>query len=265
MPQSSARGVKESAGCYQGVNDRSCPVLSCRPMASPDRTPTLADWLTAIGTISTAALALLLATRDQLQRWLFQPRLRLKIKQGSPDCTTIEAKGVMQTPKGIVPFQETQFYCRFSVDNDGRRRANDVAVRLIRLWRQEKAAWVEDESFFPLFLKWSHVGLTVTPALDPRLPRHCDFCHCTENEHDRFHLETEVEPYEVSPGVFPTVKPPGTYRFHAAVTAANAPAQYAIVELTFDGQWSDDTTEMATHHLAPNVLRQGGKPYDKPE
>ena len=236
------------------------------PLATTDHTPTLADWLTALGTISTAALALLLATRDQLSRWIFQPRLRLNIKQDSPDCTTIEAKGFKQNSLGVVvPFQETQFYCRFAVDNEGRRRANDVAVRLIRLWRKENTTWVEDTSFFPLFLKWSHVGVTVTPALDPRLPRHCDFCHCTENEYDRFHLETEVEPYEVAPGVFPTIKPPGTYRFHAAVAASNATAQYAIVELTFDGVWSDDAIEMATKHLVPNVLKQGGKPYDKPD
>ena len=235
-------------------------------MASPaDHTPTLADWLIAIGTIATAVLALLLATRDQLQRWLFQPRLRLRIRQGPPDCTTIEAKGFVQTPKGTAPFQETQFYCRFSVDNEGRRRADDVAVRLIRLWHREKLGWVDDASFFPLHLKWSHVGTTVTPALDPRLPRHCDFCHCTENEHDRFHLETEVEPYEVAPGVFPSIKPPGTYRIEAAVTAANARAQYAIVELEFDGVWSDDAVDMATEHLVPSVLRQGSKPYERPE
>jgi hypothetical protein len=135
----------------------------------------------------------------------------------------------------------------------------------MRLWHKVEAAWVEDASFFPLFLKWSHVGVTVTPALDRRLPRHCDFCRCTENEHDRFHLETEVEPNEVSPGVFPSVKPPGTYRIEAAVTAANASAQYVMVELKFDGVWSDDAVEMATSHLVPTVLRQGGKSYDKPQ
>jgi hypothetical protein len=229
-------------------------------------TPSAADWLVAVGTIATAALALLLATRDQLRSWLFQPRLRLKIKQGPPDCTTIKAKGVKIGTKGVaVPFQETQFYCRFSVDNEGRLRAVDVAVRLMRLWfLDDQQVWTEDQSFFPMHLKWSHVGSTVTPALDPRLPRHCDFCHTSENEPYLFHFETEVEPYEVAPDVFPTIKPAGTYRVQLAVTATNARAQYSIVELKGDGEWSDSAGEMATKHLVPTVIRQGAKPYDSP-
>jgi len=234
--------------------------------ATTDPTPRLPDWLTAIGTVATALLAVLLATRDQIARWFFRPQLRLNIKQGPPDCTTIAATDPVRFSGGpTIGLKRNQFYCRFSVNNEGRLRAIDVAVRLMRLWCFAHGSWVTDASFFPLQLTWSNVGGTVVPDIDPQLPRHCDFCHTTRTKPDRFRFNTDVVPNEVAPDVLRTIKPPGTYRCELAVTAANARADYAIVELKSDGSWSDDAVEMATQHLVPTVLRRRSRPYGKPD
>jgi hypothetical protein len=57
---------------------------------------------------------------------------------------------------------------------------------------------------------------------------------------DLFEFDTEVNPNQVGPGVWPTRKPPGTYRGRLTVTADNAQPRYFDFEVKYIGWFADE-------------------------
>jgi hypothetical protein len=67
--------------------------------------------------------------------------------------------------------------------------------------------YVEDWDFLPMNLTWAHLvtGLAV-PVIDPKLPRHCNFCHVAKTSdptHALMCFDTEVEPLQVDENRWP--------------------------------------------------------------
>ncbi len=212
--------------------------------------PSLTDWLTAIGTVGATGLAVVLAGRDIVSRWIFHPRLDVALRQGPPDCVITQI--TESTPAGAMLRQA--FYCRLRIQNNGNRRAQGVEVRMICLWRYDSGSYTEDGDFVPMNLLWSHRGTIGTPVLEPKLPQHCDFCYFQRpipigDGKAWMDFATEVQPNQVGPDRWPTKKPPGKYRAEIVITADNAKPKSKILAIDFVGEWSDDPVEMAMNLL----------------
>jgi hypothetical protein len=66
-------------------------------------------------------------------------------------------------------------------------------------------------------------------------------------------FNTEVTPNEVAPGVWPTIKPAGTYRLDIAATADNAKPTYGKLKVVFDGKWYATEKDMFSKGLVITV------------
>ena len=96
-------------------------------------------------------------------------------------------------------------------------------------------------------------GSVVVAKIDPKLPKHCDLAHVDNPSSTHLQLNTEVTPNVVAPGVWPTIKPAGTYRLEVAVTADNAPPVYRTLRIVFDGKWYASETDMFTKGVVISV------------
>lgn len=138
---------------------------------------TLADWLTAGGTVIAALLAVGLAGRDIIDRLIHHPTLDVALKHGPPDCVIVLATVILRSSDGLTERTHPAFFCRLAIENHGNRRADHVGVRMTRLYRHEAdGSYRLDADFSPMNLKWTHTGVIETPVLEADLPRLCDFC-----------------------------------------------------------------------------------------
>jgi hypothetical protein len=209
--------------------------------------------------VGAVAIALLLAIWGEWVRSLrFRPKLDVTIETKPPDCIKIQTR--VETRTGLLIEPSTAYYCRLRVWNRGNVPARDVEVTLLRLHRVEGERTSEDPDFLPLSLRWSHVRETVTPAIPPGLFRHIDLCHLDnpggklDVPRNSFNFETEVQPTELRPGVWPTWKGAGNYRLDFVIAADNAKPVNRSVTITFTGSWTDDEAEMFAKHLVIRVV-----------
>jgi hypothetical protein len=233
-----------------------------------DAHPNVADWLTAVGTVSATLLAVVLAGRDQLSRWLFHPRLSVSVRPGPPDSHIVQASEETQMFGRTMQIGTPLYICRLSIDNTGNRRAINVEVRMNRLWRIVGGTKVEDPDFIPLNLVWSNIGSSTLTNLDPGLPRHLDFCHfyqpfgAGEGSASPLTFNTEVEPLEVgqpdpdntASHRWPTHKEPGEYHAELAITATDVTSLRKVITVAYTGEWFDDAAEIARKALVVTVL-----------
>lgn len=198
----------------------------------------LTDLLREAGPIVSAIVALVIALWGaQLRNLMSGPRLTMTIDMQSPDCHPIRR-------------DRDGYYYRMRIGNNGRGRATDVEVRILALRRQVDGVYVGDEDFRPLNLKWSHSTMTVSPGIGAGLDRHCDLCHVWKNDGEEplVEFDTEVEPSEVRPNVWPTRKPPGDYELDLVVIATEARALHRTLGIQFV-KWHDDTNAMFSQGL----------------
>lgn len=233
------------------------------------------DWV-AFGSIATllavvAALAIAI-WGDQLKALASRPALTLSISMQPPDCHRITSTrveivqvpvipgatnpAIITTPQQVAEIKYQTYYCRLSVGNDGNAAARNVGVRAVGLTRLDgkTKTYIDDPHFMGMGLTWSHAnGSTVVGKIDPKLPKHCDLAHVDEPLSKYLQLNTEVTPSEVAPGVWPTVKPAGTYRLRVGVTADNAKTLYKTLKIVFQGKWYDTEAEMFKKGLVITV------------
>src|SRR5271170_7289444 len=82
------------------------------------------DWVTAIGTVSAVALALLLALYgQQIARWRFHPVLRFKALVQRPDADKVSRW--RQEGNSVVVLGEA-WYFRLAISNEGNDAAREV-------------------------------------------------------------------------------------------------------------------------------------------
>ena len=112
----------------------------------------------------------------------------------------------------------------------------------------------DDPYFMSMDLTWSHAnGSVVVAKIDPRLPKYCDLLHVDEPTSSHMQINTEVRPNQVGPGMWPTIKPAGTYRLRVAVTADNAKPLYKTLKIVFDGTWYESEAEMFSRGVVITV------------
>ncbi|HEX2680638.1 MAG TPA: hypothetical protein VHQ03_05040, partial [Candidatus Dormibacteraeota bacterium] len=126
------------------------------------------------------------------------------------------------------------------------------AIRLLKL--DAKGAYEADPYFMPMNLTWSHAGgSTEAGKIDPKLPRHCDLCHVDYPTRAYLQFNTEVTPNQVANGVWPTIKPAGTYRLEVAATADNAQPVHRILKIEFNATWYPTEADMFSRGLTVAV------------
>jgi hypothetical protein len=210
------------------------------------------DWLTAIGTVGTAVLALLLAASDWIERIFIHPKLELDASVKPPSAQKTVWRSTGGKELGDV------WYFRLAITNRGRAVARDVHVFLANVEELKNGKFIPVKRFSPMFLKWAHLGGVTTPTLWPDMPRFCDLAHMTSP--DKKQLLNEdlhgvgqlrgvlVLDVEVKPNQQGDLLEAGTYRFELKLAAANYRPRTVTIRVQFDGLWYPDEEEMFKHY-----------------
>ena len=208
----------------------------------------MSDALVAGSLLAVAVLALALALwGDDLRAWRRHPRLTIGVRPGSPDFQKVSLAADAEGPARDV------YWARICIGNDSRTAATNVEVRMLRLWqRAENGGFEGDTDFLPISLLWARGHNVTTRVVHRDLPKFIDLLMVEQpkdGSEARFRFQTEVIPKPVRPGVWPTIKPAGSYRLDLAATSDEGHATFTTLEIEFSGRWTDDEAEMFDREL----------------
>jgi hypothetical protein len=228
-------------------------------VGQPEKSWNSVDGVIALGTLGAVVVALVVGVlgilRPEFRSLVgLRPKLRAELMMAPPDAHRIVSIAMTadRKKKAEIP----TYYFRLRITNGGRVRADNVQVMAMTLRRFDNAAghWIEEATFFPLYLTWSNIGGTTAPTIAQGMYRHCDLCHVQEwwttatlgkrQWPPLFKLNTEVDPNPVGKDKFPpNMKRPGRYQLTIAVVADNAKPRQQDIEIRFSG-WEADQARM---------------------
>jgi hypothetical protein len=213
----------------------------------------VSDWPVAGALLVVAGLALAIALwGDDLRAWRRRPRLTVTIRPGPPDFQKVSLAADSERPT------RDAYWARICIANDSRTAATNVEVRMLRLWwRVGNGTFEPDPDFLPISLLWARGHNVTTRVVHKDLPKFIDLLLVEQPEEAseaRFRFQTEVVPKAVRPGIWPTIKPAGTYRLDLAATSDEGHATFTTVEIQFSGRWVDSEAEMFASELRLAVV-----------
>jgi hypothetical protein len=183
-------------------------------------------WLTAIGTIGAAVVALALGLG--FKEWVFRPRLRIRFSPGS-----ISDQVVTGTVGG-----EPAGYIRLHVGNDGRASANRVRVSLLQVerWDDERGWEHAKPEIDGADLVWSNRS---EEPLDipPRSERPLDLFAIVRDWDAQGDMPMALQIGSKVPANRADQLSPGAWRVKLEASADNASPQTCYVAFRFDGAW----------------------------
>lgn len=266
--------AQSECGVYRGGPSLLSKFVGDRLSALIDMTLSelFATWLTAIGTISVAIVALF---QENLHRWRFRPKLTISCMGRPPDCLKIpyvmriEFRGAMGDDPGFE-YRTTAYYFRILIHNEGEESARNVEVYARDLWFKNCGRLERVKDFPPMNLVWSNSesGHKIyLPFLPPGVSKHCDVAHMidpkdrgTFGEDNREGLDRSKTSMSFDLVTKPLhrgyIVPPGKYFLNIVVGAENCAAATILTELAFDGAWNDDEASMLRDHVTFRV-KQG--------
>jgi hypothetical protein len=219
----------------------------------------ITDWLTSIGTITAAVVALTIAIfGEQLKALMRKPRLTATMR---PHFNKI---------KTHIEEEKTSYdsyYFGLRVENRGRTGAVNVEVRLLSLSVKKGEKFERDTHFPPQNLVWAFTHPTVMkhlPAGPPELGKNCDFFHIIKRGERLLEFGTESTPNKVEydgDWMWPTRRRPGVYRGTLAITADNAKTAYLDFEINYHN-WIDDEDEMFPKGLTLEISHRARRRKD---
>jgi len=231
----------------------------------------ITDWISAVGTLVMALVAIVAIFQDKIRAWLMRPRLRVSISVAPPDCQKTKMRYSLPSPDVNAPARERMadvYYFRLRVSNSGNQKAESVEVFVAQLSRQQAdGSFRVVDSFLPMNLVWAHLGGMLFPAIAPGTYKHCDLGYILDpqsrkmipGEHTTWPnvppdktiltLDTVVKPYTLS-----YLLPFGTYHLVILVAAANAKAIKNTLEVRVTGDWYDDEREMLGQGIGIRLL-----------
>jgi hypothetical protein len=222
------------------------------------------EWLTAVGTIGLAIVAVALALfEERVKRLLVRPKLGLDVRVARPDADKTRWTQQVGT---IVRDVGEVYYFRLAIRNAGSAAANDVQVFLASVEREQDGQYVSVRRFIPMNLCWANAGGKVTrPVLLPDMPPvYCDMAHVGDPRSRNISgenlpdvpagdavlgLDLEVKPYSMG-----HLLEPGTYRFRVILAASNCPPRSYTLEIVFPGRWFEDEDQMFSIGFKMRVL-----------
>jgi hypothetical protein len=211
------------------------------------------DWLTAIGTLAAAVVALVVAVfHKHLSSLFWRPVLSIVVENRPPDChlTTLTN---LQT--GV---QAPCYYFRLRVHNNGNASAETVEVFIEEIQRRRADGTFETwQGFLPLNLRWAHYGTPYFPQIPPRVYKHCDLGHIVDPSMRQQFPGEDYPPLGipaaetlicldlvVKPATRTYLIPRGVYRLVLVAAAANAHLVRRTIEMNLTGQWFADEDRM---------------------
>lgn len=233
-----------------------------------------ADWLTAIGTVATAVIAVVLALwGEEIRRWVIHPKLSLiKLHVGRPDAERVRRRTIHGADAGAA------YFFRLAISNHGVTAAHDVQVFLASVERVAAGRAERVAECTPMNLLWSYRGSATLPTLLPKMPPiYCDFVHIEEPKPGSS-LPGPQDASLILDVEFPSntgghVLGAGTYLTRIILAGANCKPRYYTLELTFPGRWfaeeermfSDEGLKMRTAHRKATFTTISGDDNDNEE
>ena len=218
-------------------------------------------WLGIAVQVGVAATAIYL---DRIRKWLGRPKLKVEARTAPPDSDlTFFPLELSDTEGKAVGVERAHcHYFRLRVRNEGGQLAEKVEIYVEFLERlQVDSTFKLVDKFPPMNLKWAHTGGTTRDLargmekfcdlgfiVDPRGVKKNDAAFAPErarsNESSKPDAAVFTFDLEVKPNHAFHIVIPGTYRAHLAVGAANVEPIRLCLEMTFSGNWFDDTARM---------------------
>jgi len=226
-----------------------------------------AQWVEAIGTITAAIVALIIALfQDKMRAWIVRPKLEVSIDVKPPDCLKIPI--VRYGSEGEQEVVADTYHLRFRVTNKGNQKAESVEVFASKLLRRQvDDTFKEVDTFLPMNLVWADYRKVFFPAISPNMYRHCDLAHIIDPqkragftaedkkwpkippEQTVLSFDTAVKPHTLS-----HLLPFGKYRLVIIVAAANAKPVEKTLEISLTGDWYDDEQRMFQEGVGVRIL-----------
>jgi len=213
-----------------------------------------------IGSIATLLAVIVALFKEQLVRIWRRPKLQARVRLSAPDCHKTQMT-LFDQKTGAVIERADCYYFRLWVENRGNQRAEKVQVFVSKLFRRHAdGSFVEDKSFLPMNLRWSHSQLSplgpeiFAEGISPQMGKHCDLGHILDpNKRVAFGINLpSVAPgktileldLEVAPNTLTHLVPPAIYRLEMKLAAANAEPETKTIEINHTGDWYSDENKM---------------------
>jgi hypothetical protein len=208
------------------------------------------EWLTAVGTVGTVVIALILAVwGEEIKGSFVRPKLSLKARVGRPYSEKTVWRGLKVANPASV------YYFRLAIQNRGNTAAHDVQVFLASIERVTAAGLEDVSRFAPMNLNWSYRRSATLPVLLPHMPPvFCDVGHVTDPLYKNSLSEdlpgipqqdaVLALDVEFPPNTGGHLLRSGTYRLHLVAAAANAHPRRYKLEVVFCGKWFDEEEKM---------------------
>lgn len=195
-----------------------------------ERSNSIPEWLTAIGTVGATAVALALGFG--LREWVFRPHLTLSF---SP--SNIWDQVVTGTVDG-----GTAAFVRLRVGNGGRALAKGVRVSLLLVER-----WTDDHLWEPVRselagsdLTWSNRPGESSRDVPPKSERPLDLFEIRRDFNAQGEIPAGLQVSRVVPANRSDLLTPGSWLVKLEVAADNATPEVYWVAFRFDGWWPAD-------------------------
>lgn len=216
-----------------------------------------AVWTGSIATVLAVIVALI---KDDIVKLWRKPKLQARIKLSAPDCHKTEMT-LFDKNTGRVFDKADCYYLRLWIENTGNQRAEKVQVFVAKLFkRHADSSFVEDKSFLPMNLRWSHsqpspYGPDIfADGISPQMGKHCDLGHILDpKKRENFGInlkgvgtdKTIFEfDLEIAPNTLSHLQPPGFYRIEIKLAAANMEPITKTIEINHTGDWYADESKM---------------------
>lgn len=208
-------------------------------------------WIGALG-VAIAAGALL---HDLIKYWLFRPKLSFKLSFSPPDCHRVKEREIDQNGYDIG--WHWTYYFAVRILNDGRGKAENVAVKLLSLSEKVGSDWKPITEINPDRLLWRLTGRAYEPIINPQTYEHCNLGYIIDppkrqrfpwenlsnNKVDQketiFHIQVSAPSTNL-----PHLCPPGIYRLALEASCSNGKKDQAEIEIDLKGQWFEDEIRM---------------------
>jgi hypothetical protein len=214
-------------------------VVSTVVMASP----TVADWITAAGTVGATVVALALGLG--VNKWLLRPRL-VPILRRERDSSLLITGSVGIPGIGAVPIRNVTAYLRLYIRNRGRSSTTDVRVALVKVevWSDARSQWEEyKQELGGREFVWSNSNpVDTVRSLARKSERTVDIFYIERNKPAKglrpLTLRLGGEPPGSEAHIF---DPPGAWRLTLELSGKGAATVNSYVSFRYDGGWT--TTE----------------------
>lgn len=237
---------------------------------------TIAAWVEAIGTWVTGGFTLLAVIwaifHDRILDCLNRPKLVVTIKAPSTDCMKMDFGFKIAADGKLFDGSVPVYWLRLRVTNEGKRRADQVQVKIDRVQQKRSGnTYAPMESFPPMNLCWARQiegrNPAYLPTIQPGTAEHCNLAHIFKPA-DRV---TYPFPLENKPGVSPDrtllsidtdgkpysrfqLLPEGSYRINLTLVSNDTAPTKLDIEITLDGQWYENEVEMWQKGVGVRIL-----------